>query len=323
MPETIEGVVLDHVAHAVHRWQDVWDRYATDLGAEWNSGGPGAGFAPGQVRFGNDARVELLMPYDIEVNDFLERFLRSNGPGPHHLTFKVADIGSAIEQARRSGWEPIGIDVSDPEWMEAFLHPKQATGVVVQLAQAPGGGWTSPAPDDYPSDHRRRADGSAPVAPASLLRITHAVADMAHAIGLFGDLLGGETVGAGGARRPPMARPELGWPASALRLVAPDGGAGTGRLAQWLGGRSGRVHHLGLSTEEPDRIADARPIGPDEPTRGHGNRGGWQLGGRSLCQCRHASGAGRRSGRMTGRTTITDATERDPFPEAGGPAPGR
>ncbi len=156
VPETIEGVVLDHVAHAVHHWGEVWGRYATDLGAEWNSGGPGAGFAPGQVRFGNGARVELLMPYDTAVNDFLERFLRSNGPGPHHLTFKVADIGSAIEQARRSGWEPIGIDLSDPEWMEAFLHPKQATGVVVQLAQAPGGGWTSPPPDDYPSDRRRR-----------------------------------------------------------------------------------------------------------------------------------------------------------------------
>ena len=43
----------------------------------------------------------------------------------------------------RPGFSPIGIDFSDPEWMEAFIHPKQATGVVVQLAEAPGG-WTSP-----------------------------------------------------------------------------------------------------------------------------------------------------------------------------------
>lgn len=264
VPETIEGVVLDHVAHAVHGWQDVWGRYATDLGAEWNSGGPGAGFAPGQVRFGNEARVELLMPYDTAVNDFLERFLHSNGPGPHHLTFKVPDIRSAIEKARRSGWEPIAIDLSDPDWMEAFLHPKQATGVVVQLAQALGSGWRSPAPHDYPSERRRRADGSGPVDPASLLRITHAVADLAHATGLFADLLGGETVGAGGDRGLTWLDLSWGGPVG-LRLVAPDGHSGSGPLDGWLGGRAGRIHHLGLSTEEPDRIADADPIGADQP----------------------------------------------------------
>jgi Glyoxalase/Bleomycin resistance protein/Dioxygenase superfamily len=264
VPETIAGVVLDHVAHAVHHWRDAWARYATDLGAEWNSGGPGAGFAPGQVRFGNGARVELLMPHDAGVNDFLERFLASSGPGPHHLTFKVADIGSAIEQARRSGWEPIGIDLRDPEWMEAFLHPKQATGVVVQLAQALGGEWRSPAPDGYPSDRRLLADGTGPVAPASLLRVTHAVADLAHAGRLFTDLLGGETVGVGVGGG--LSWLDLSWGGPmTLRLVAPDGHSGTGPLSEWLGGRSGRVHHLGLSTEEPARVAGAHPIGADEP----------------------------------------------------------
>ena len=68
-------MILDHVAHAVPRWQDVWDRYAIELGAEWNSGGPGPGFAPGQLRFGNGARIEILMPHDPHVNDFLQRFL--------------------------------------------------------------------------------------------------------------------------------------------------------------------------------------------------------------------------------------------------------
>ena len=31
----LAGTVLDHVAHAVPRSQDVWDRYAADLGAVW------------------------------------------------------------------------------------------------------------------------------------------------------------------------------------------------------------------------------------------------------------------------------------------------
>ena len=167
--DRIEGTVLDHVAHAVPRWQDAWGRYATDLGAEWNSGGPGTGFAPAQLRFANDARVEVLMPWDVEENDFLARFLATSGPGPHHLTFKVPDLARAVQQTRAFGIDPIGISYEDPEWFEAFLHPKVATGVVVQLAQQQNA-WRSPPPDDYPTERRRRAAGPGTVPPAALDR---------------------------------------------------------------------------------------------------------------------------------------------------------
>ncbi len=162
---SIDGAVLDHVAHAVPRWQDVWHRYATDLGAEWASGGPGPGFAPGQLRFANGARVEVLMPCNVDVNDFLARFLDRSGPGAHHLTFKVPDLGAAIDAAGQFRIEPINVDLSDPEWMEAFLHPTPAGGVVVQLAEAPHP-WSSPPPDDFPTARRMRPDGSGPRAPA-------------------------------------------------------------------------------------------------------------------------------------------------------------
>lgn len=276
MSQPIEAVVLDHVAHAVHRWQDVWSRYAVDLGAAWNSGGPGVGFAPGQLRFANQARVELLMPHDTASNDFLERFLRASGPGPHHLTFKVGDIRDAVERARRSGWEPIGIDLSDPEWMEAFLHPKQATGVVVQLAEASGPGWRSPAPADFPTDRRVRADRSGPIAASSLLRVTHAVRDMATARRLFGGLLGGRTVAEGTANGLVWADLSWGGPLD-LRLVAPYGPDAPGSLAAWLGDRPGRVHHLALRTEEPDRVPDARPLdrGGPHSALGFGTEPGW------------------------------------------------
>ncbi len=266
--ETIEGVVLDHVAHAVHRWQDVWGRYAVDLGGEWSSGGLSAGFAPAQLQFANGARVEVLMPNDTGVNDFLERFLSSNGPGPHHLTFKVRDLSSAIEQARRAGWEPIGIDLSHSDWMEAFIHPKQATGVVVQLAQAPAA-WGSPAPHDYPSERRAHPDGTGPVAPASLLRVTHVSADMDVATGLFVDLLGGEVDGEGDQQGRRWVDLSWGGPLG-LRLVAPDTASGGAALLAWLDGRPGRVHHLELQAEEPDGLPGARPVRPDEVESGLG-----------------------------------------------------
>ena len=254
---TIEGAVLDHVAHAVPRWQDVWTRYAVDLGAEWCSGGPGPGFSPGQVRFANHARVELLMPNNVEVNDFLQRFITSNGPGPHHLTFKVPDLASAIDRARRAGYEPIGIDVSDPEWLEAFIHPKQATGVVVQLAEAPHP-WSSPPPDDYPSARRQRHDGAGPVAAATLRRVTHAVADLGEAAALFVELLGGRVAGRGDRRDHQWVDLDWGGPL-AVRLVSPIDRSAPTALSAWLGHRSGRVHHLELEVEEPEEVPGAQP----------------------------------------------------------------
>ncbi len=265
----IEGVVLDHVAHAVPRWQDAWHRYATELGAEWSSGGLATGFAPGQIEFANGGRIELLMPNDVATNDFLDRFITNNGPGPHHLTFKVPNLAEALGRMEDTAYDPIGIDFSDPEWMEAFIHPRQATGVVVQLAEAPAP-WSSPAPDDYPADRRRRQDDRGPTRPASLHWVTHAVADLGSATPLFVDLLGGRVTGDG--NRPDHRWMELSWGGPVgLRLVAPTAGPES-PLAQWLGPRSGRIHHLELSAEEPESLVGAVPVesappGPDQPTR--------------------------------------------------------
>jgi hypothetical protein len=253
----IRGTVLDHVAHAVPRWQDVWDRYAADLGAEWSSGGPGPGFAPAQLKFGNDARLEVLMPNAVEINDFLARFLARSGPGPHHLTFKVPELGSALDQVRGWGFEPIGIDVRDPEWLEAFIHPKQASGVVAQIAEAPVP-WSSPPPDDYPKE-RRMGRGGKPVPPARLRWVTHAVSDLGAATLLFVELLGGEVVGEGS--RPGLQWMELAWPGPlGIRLVSPTGSSTDGPVSDWLAGRPGRIHHLLVEVEEPGGVSGARPI---------------------------------------------------------------
>ncbi|MGA8723802.1 MAG: VOC family protein [Acidimicrobiales bacterium] len=252
---TIPGVVLDHVAHAVPRWQDVWERYAADLGARWSSGGESIGFAPAQLRFGNGARIELLMPHDAEVNDFLRRFLARHGPGPHHLTFKVPNLAAALEESERFGLEPRNVDTSDPLWMEAFLHPKQASGIVVQLAEAPSS-WDSPAPPDFPTAVRRLTDGSGPVGAATLDRVAHAVADLEAATALFGGLLGGEILEGGAG--PGHRFVDLTWGGPlVLRLLTPMEGPGASDLARWLGDRPGRLHHLALSLDEPDAVPGA------------------------------------------------------------------
>ncbi len=256
--ETITGVKLDHVAHAVPRWQDVWHRYATDLGAEWNSGGPGPGFAPAQLRFGNDGRVEVLKPWRPDVNDFLERFLAASGPGAHHVTFKVPSLTQAIEQARSHGYEPIGINMADPEWMECFIHPKQAGGIVVQLAEQPVP-WTNEPPAHFPRRRRPASGGTAPAPPASLRWVVHVVDDLEVATRLFGGLLGGEITDEG--ERQGVRWRDFRWPSVlGIRLLASASDEPAGSVTDWLDGRPGRVHHLAFTLSDPGDVPGARKV---------------------------------------------------------------
>jgi hypothetical protein len=50
----------------------------------------------------------------------------------------VPDVLAAIDRVRSAGFHPVQIDVSDPEWKEAFLMPREAHGTVVQLAEYNG-----------------------------------------------------------------------------------------------------------------------------------------------------------------------------------------
>jgi len=251
--------VLDHVAVAVEAWPMAWPRYVTELGADWSSGGVQLGFAPSQLRFANGARLEVLQPWQIEANDFLRRFLDRNGPGPHHMTFKVPDIVAMLDRMADAGFTPVSVDLRDPFWKEAFLHPKDATGVVVQVAQSDAS-FTTPAPEGFPVER--------PPVPAALSHVTHAVADLGQGLALFAGLLGGTPEP---ARRSPDGAWEcvtVRWDGPlAVRLVAPTTAAPeTHPLRQWLGGRDGRVHHLALSQPGPASPADGGAAGvlPDE-----------------------------------------------------------
>lgn len=245
------GADLDHVAVAAERAADAWPRYAGGLGGRWAGGGVSPGFWFGQVRYANGMKVEVLEPFEVERNDFLRRFLDRNGPGVHHLTYKVPDIEAALAAAEAGGYRPVAVDLSDPDWKQAFLHPKDAPGVVVQLAQ--GGSsddeeWGDEPPPGFPAPAERLPE------PAALVRVVHAVADLDEGLALFAGLLGGDEVGRGDDGAPWV---DLAWPGPGrLRLVH-----ATGALAGFLAGRTGRAHHLAFRRAEAGAVAGAAPVG--------------------------------------------------------------
>jgi methylmalonyl-CoA/ethylmalonyl-CoA epimerase len=100
------------------------------------------GFRWAQFDLPSSGRLELIEPLDPdETSNFLSRYLARNGEGVHHVTLKVGDIQRAIERAEDLGLEVVEIDLSGDSWKEAFIHPKSANGVLVQIAE-----WTDRPP---------------------------------------------------------------------------------------------------------------------------------------------------------------------------------
>lgn len=136
MPESVD---LDHVALGTPDARDAVRYLVGELGGMVLMGGHNVGFRPMQVRLGDEREgmtIELLEPWEPERNDFLARFLARHGAGPHHLTFKVPDIEHMLERVTAAGYHPVNVNLGDPFWKEAFLHPREGHGTVVQLAEA-------------------------------------------------------------------------------------------------------------------------------------------------------------------------------------------
>jgi catechol 2,3-dioxygenase-like lactoylglutathione lyase family enzyme len=104
------------------------------LGGVAYTGGPAGAYTWSAWRYANGACLEVLEPRGDE--GFLHRHLATRGPGVHHVTFRVPSLAAVCARAIEQGYRIVGHDDSDPSWSEAFLHPKEALGIVVQFAES-------------------------------------------------------------------------------------------------------------------------------------------------------------------------------------------
>lgn len=148
-----DRVLFDHIAIGLERMVDAPAVLVGALGGVPDDGAPSREFNWGCWRFRGGGRVEIIEPRGDQ--GFLHRFLAHRGPGIHHVTFTVGSLAEACARAEAHGYTIVGYDDSSPSWKEAFLHPKQAQGIVVQLAEvgdgdAPQGWQPPPGPADPP-----------------------------------------------------------------------------------------------------------------------------------------------------------------------------
>ena len=89
-------------------------------------------------RTGSCPAVELVEPRDEDSR--LARFLRKRGEGIHHVSLSVENLEETVERLSRLGARLIHTeshyrDAAGRPLREAFLHPKDANGVLFHLVE--------------------------------------------------------------------------------------------------------------------------------------------------------------------------------------------
>lgn len=126
----------DHIGIAVKRLDDAIALYGTfGLQPESIEDIASEGVRAAFLRAGG-VRLELLE--SLRDDGVIARFIERRGEGLHHLAFATDDIRAAMARVRDAG-----LDLVDSEprrgahgRLVAFVHPKSAHGVLLELVQA-------------------------------------------------------------------------------------------------------------------------------------------------------------------------------------------
>ncbi|MCO6512260.1 MAG: methylmalonyl-CoA epimerase [Aridibacter famidurans] len=82
-----------------------------------------------------ESRIELLEPLseDSPISNFLEK----RGGGIHHIAVQVENINASLEKLKKAGMKLIDEEprVGAEGCLVAFVHPKSANGVLLELVQ--------------------------------------------------------------------------------------------------------------------------------------------------------------------------------------------
>ncbi len=207
-------VVFDHIAVGAQRIADATPFLVGELGGVSGYGGPTAAYRFWHWDYPGPGRIEVLEPNGPD-GGFLHRFLDRQGPGIHHVTFNVPSLRATCDRAESLDYSILDYDDRNPRWQEAFLHPKQAMGIVVQMVAS------EPGADEGEGERGVRAappQPADPPPPVTVVGLRMRSADPERAVRQWSELLKGELDEGEGELR-------FTWPGSGMRIavtIEPD-----------------------------------------------------------------------------------------------------
>ncbi|HEY3176162.1 MAG TPA: methylmalonyl-CoA epimerase [Candidatus Polarisedimenticolia bacterium] len=137
-------MILDHLGIAVRSLQESLRFYADALGlsAEGLEEVAAEGVRIAFLQVGQ-SRIELLEP--LGPDSTVARFLDKRGEGIHHICLRVERLEETL-----AGLRSRGVEIIEPAprigaggRRIAFIHPRSASGVLVELVEPPPAGRAS------------------------------------------------------------------------------------------------------------------------------------------------------------------------------------
>ena len=82
-----------------------------------------------------ESKVELLGA--LHEDSVIRKYVEKRGEGLHHVAFEVEDLEAELARLKAEGYRVLNEEPkqgADNKWV-AFLHPKDANGVLLELCQ--------------------------------------------------------------------------------------------------------------------------------------------------------------------------------------------
>lgn len=126
---------IDHVSIAVRDYEKAKEFFTKVLGAV-----PGVSATDTHMNFfwhvlslGDLTRMEIVTP--TTEDSFLNRFLAKKEGAVHHITLETPDIRETVRVLEEKKIPYFGLNEEREEWKEVFIHPRDAFGVLIQIAE--------------------------------------------------------------------------------------------------------------------------------------------------------------------------------------------
>ena len=137
---------IDHISIAVNDYEEARRFFEDILGAV-----PGAGDENHTLKyhwqifsFGDLSRLELISSTGKE--SFLSNFFKKNKTGGlHHISLQTPNIQKAIQTLEAHNIPYFGYNEYGDFWKEIFIHPKDAFGALIQIAEFDPDDWLDPS----------------------------------------------------------------------------------------------------------------------------------------------------------------------------------